>query len=172
MKKKLSVAVEERPRLFRITLAGQAVEVQGGRVTREAELQRRVESSMEVMLEVRLLASEHPTGDWIRGRIDSLGLDQDHCPVVVEYKRGMDAGILSQGASYLEWVHSAPHELKALTKEKLGSEVAESINYRKPRLICIAADFSHRDWVTARRLPWRIDLLRYRVFNDGSLILF
>ncbi|WP_435861792.1 hypothetical protein [Streptomyces niveus] len=31
------------------------------------------------------------------GRIDSLGLDENGSPVIVEYKRGVDAGVINQG---------------------------------------------------------------------------
>jgi hypothetical protein len=56
-------------------------------------LQRRAESAMEAMLGIRLVASEYPTGPWHRGRIDTLGLDENGAPVVIEYKKGADGGI-------------------------------------------------------------------------------
>lgn len=66
---------------------------------------------------------------------------------------------------------SARHEFEALIKEKLGSEVAESIDWRNPRMVCIAAGFSHHDRVAVHRLGERIDLVRYRVFEGGLLSL-
>jgi hypothetical protein len=66
---------------------------------------------------------------------------------------------------------SARHEFEALVKEKLGSEVAESIDWRSPRTVCIAAGFSHHDRVAVHRLRERIDLVRYRVFEGGLLSL-
>ncbi len=64
---------------------------------------------------------------------------------------------------------SARHEFEALVKEKLGSEAAEAIDWRNPRMVCIAASFSHHDRVAVHRLHERIDLVRYRVF-DGDLL--
>ncbi|MFD8963399.1 DUF5655 domain-containing protein [Streptomyces sp. NPDC059568] len=137
----------------------------------EAELQRRVEAGMEAMLGIRFLASEYPTGPWHRGRVDSLGLDENNTPVVIEYKKGSDSGVLSQAVSYLSWLCSARHEFEALVKEKLGSETAEAIDWRNPRMVCIAAGFSHHDRVAVHRLDERIDLVRYRVFDGGLLSL-
>ncbi|WTH06182.1 DUF5655 domain-containing protein [Streptomyces sp. NBC_01578] len=53
----------------------------------------------------------------------------------------------------------------------LGAEAAESIDWRRPRMVCIAASFSHHDRVAVQRLPERIDLVRYRVFDGGLLSL-
>lgn len=32
---------------------------------------------------------------WHRGRIDTLGLDENGSPVVIEFKKGSDSGVLS-----------------------------------------------------------------------------
>ncbi|MGW0885595.1 DUF5655 domain-containing protein [Streptomyces sp. NPDC002671] len=77
----------------------------------------------------------------------------------------------SQAVSYLSWLDSARHEFEALVKEKLGSQAAESIDWRTPRMVCIAAGFSHHDRVAVHRLRERIDLVRYRVFEGGLLSL-
>ncbi|WP_371659494.1 hypothetical protein [Streptomyces sp. NBC_00280] len=158
-------------KLFRLNAAGQDVELRGSTVALEVELQRRVEAGMEAMLGIRFLASEYPTGPWHRGRIDSLGLDENGTPTLIEYKKGADSGVLSQAVSYLSWLDSVRHEFEALVKEKLGSEVAESIDWRNPRVVCIAAGFSHHDRVAVHRLRERIDLVRYRVFEGGLLSL-
>jgi predicted transport protein len=78
---------------------------------------------------------------------------------------------MPQTVSYLSWLRSARHEFEALAKEKLGSEVAEAIDWRNPRMVCIAAGFSHHDRVAVHDLHKRIDLVRYRVFDGGLLSL-
>ncbi|MGW1104305.1 DUF5655 domain-containing protein [Streptomyces sp. NPDC002540] len=158
-------------KLFRRAADGRDVEVRGSTVALEVELQRRVEAGMASMLGIRFLASEYPTGPWHRGRIDTLGLDENNVPVLVEYKKGSDSGVLSQAASYLSWLDSAHHEFEAVVKAKLGTEAAESIDWRNPRIVCIAASFSHHDRVAVHRLYERIDLVRYRVFDGGLLSL-
>ncbi|WP_411074217.1 DUF5655 domain-containing protein [Streptomyces sp. cmx-4-7] len=158
-------------KLFRLDADGQDVELRGSTVALEVELQRRIEAGMEAMLGIRFLASEYPTGPWHRGRIDTLGLDENGSPVVIEFKKGSDSGVLSQAVSYLSWLRSAQHEFEALVRRVLGAEAAESIDWRRPRMVCIAAGFSHHDRVAVQWLPERIDLVRYRVFEGGLLSL-
>ncbi|MFE3774502.1 DUF5655 domain-containing protein [Streptomyces sp. NPDC059122] len=157
--------------LFRRDEGGRDIELPGSTVALEVELQRRVEAGLEQMLGIRFLASEYPTGPWHRGRIDTLGLDENGSPVVIEYKKGSDSGVLSQAVSYLSWLESAHHEVEALVRKVLGSEAAESIDWRRPRMVCIAASFSPHDRVAVQRLPERIDLVRYRVFEGDLLSL-
>ncbi len=156
-------------KLFRQDADGRDVELRGSTVPLEVELQRRVEAGLESMLGIRFLASEYPTGPWHRGRIDTLGLDENNTPVVIEYKKGSDSGVVSQAVSYLTWLGSAQHEFEALVKEKLGAEAAEGIDWRNPRMVCIAASFSYHDRVAVQNLGKRINLVRYRVFDGGLL---
>ncbi|MFH9724611.1 DUF5655 domain-containing protein [Streptomyces sp. NPDC017254] len=156
---------------FRRDAGGRDVELSGSTVALEVELQRRVEAGLEQMLGIRFVASEYATGPWHRGRIDTLGLDENGSPVVIEFKRGSDSGVLSQAVSYLSWLRSAQHEFEALVRKVLGAEAAESIDWRRPRVVCIAAGFSHHDRVAVQWLPEQIDLVRYRVFEGGLLSL-
>ncbi|MFD4505324.1 DUF5655 domain-containing protein [Streptomyces sp. NPDC058457] len=157
--------------LFRQDSDGRDVELSGSTVALEVELQRRVEAGLEQMLGIRFVASEYATGPWHRGRIDTLGLDENGSPVVIEFKKGSDSGVLSQAVSYLSWLRSAQHEFEALVRKVLGGEASESIDWRRPRMVCIAAGFSHHDRVAVQWLPERIDLVRYRVFEGGLLSL-
>lgn len=139
--------------LFRRDADGRDAEVPGSTVALERELQKRVEAGLEAMLGIRFLASEYPTGPWHRGRIDTLGLDENGSPVVIEYKKGSDNGVLSQAVSYLAWLESAHHEVEALVRKVLGAEAAQTIDWRRPRMVCIAASFSHHDRVAVQRCP-------------------
>ncbi|MEE1786893.1 hypothetical protein PUR71_28900 [Streptomyces sp. SP17BM10] len=160
-------------KVFRLGEDGQDVELRSSTVALEVQLQRRVEASMEAMLGIRFLASEYPTGPWHRGRVDSLGLDENGAPVVIEFKKGNDSGVVSQAVSYLTWLKSSRHEFEALVREKLGSEAAKSVDWRAPRALCIAAGFSHHDRVAVGDLgrQWPIELVRYRIFDGGLLSL-
>ncbi|MFG2348706.1 PDDEXK family nuclease [Streptomyces phaeochromogenes] len=67
----------------------------------EADVQGFVEAHMETMLGVTFLASEYGIDCVDGGRIDSLGIDENGAPVIVEYKRGTDAGVIDQGLYYM-----------------------------------------------------------------------
>ncbi|MEU9122809.1 transporter [Streptomyces sp. NPDC048506] len=151
-------------KVFRVR-GGQAMEVAGSSMALERQLQTLVEDNMEAMLGIRFLASEYATGRH-RGRIDSLGLDENGTPVIVEYKRSRDQNVMNQALSYLSWLHDHHHEFESLVKEKLGAEVAEAIDWSNPRLVCVAGDFTHHDTVAIEMIGRRIDLVSYRVFND------
>jgi RecB family endonuclease NucS len=84
-------------KLFRLDADGQDVELQGSTVALEVELQRRIEAGMEAMLGIHFLASEYPTGPWHRGRIDTLGLDENNTPALIEFKRGGRRGAVPIG---------------------------------------------------------------------------
>ncbi|MGW7523050.1 DUF5655 domain-containing protein [Streptomyces sp. NPDC054783] len=151
-------------KVFRVR-DGQATEVPGSAVGVEAELQRLIEANMEVMLGIRFLATEYRTGRH-GGRIDSLGLDENGTPVIVEYKRNRDQNVISQGLSYLWWLHDHHHEFESLARKKLGDEAAEEIDWTAPRIVCVAGAFTHHDTVAMEMIGHRIDLVTYRVFED------
>ncbi len=83
-------------KLFR-TMDGGVSEVAPRLAEVEAEVQHLIEAHMKTILGVRFLASEYVIDRVEGGRIDSLGLDENGAPVIVEYKCGTDAGMINQG---------------------------------------------------------------------------
>ncbi|MFJ3939106.1 transporter [Streptomyces parvus] len=150
-------------KVFRVR-GGQATEVTGAAVGVEVELQRLIEANMEAMLGIRFLATEYRTGRH-GGRIDSLGLDENGTPVIVEYKRNRDQNVINQGLSYLWWLHDHHHEFECLVREKLGDQAGE-IDWSAPRIVCVAGAFTRHDTVAVEMIGHRIDLVTYRVFED------
>ena len=63
---------------------------------------RRIEANLDTLLGIRFLATESSTGKTRAGRIDSLGLDENNCPVILEYKRSVGENVVSQGLFYLD----------------------------------------------------------------------
>ncbi|MDQ0908750.1 putative transport protein [Streptomyces canus] len=157
-------------KLFRVA-DGQAAEIPGAAVVLERHLQTLIERNMEAMLGIRFLASEYATGPRHRGRIDSLGLDENSNPVIVEYKRSNGKAVITQALSYLAWLRDHRHEFESLVKERLGDEVASSVDWSSPRLVCIAGDFTVHDVNAVEEIGRRIDLVSYRDFGGGLLTL-
>ncbi|MER5834415.1 DUF5655 domain-containing protein [Streptomyces sp. NPDC002130] len=137
----------------------------------EAEVQGLVEMHMETLLGVRFLASEYGTGPVHGGRIDSLGLDENGSPVIIEYKRGIDAGVINQGLFYLSWLMDHRVEFEHLVRDRLGVTAASQVLWSGPRLICIAGDFTRYDLHAVREHRRWIDLVRYRLFGSDLLSL-
>ena len=70
----------------------------------EKPLQTLIEGNSEELLGVRFLSSEHSTGKTHAGRIDTLGIDENNCPVILEYKRSVGENVINQGLFYLNWL--------------------------------------------------------------------
>lgn len=156
--------------LFRLA-AGSAVELPGRAAAVEKQLQALIEAQMPTFLGVRFLASEYATGKTHKGRIDSLGLDENGCPVIVEYKRHSNENVINQGLFYLDWLLDHQAEFRWLVMEKLGKDVADAIDWAGTRLLCIAADFTRYDQHAVQQIPRNIELLRYKLFDNDLLLL-
>ncbi|MDF2466417.1 MAG: hypothetical protein K0Q43_4652 [Ramlibacter sp.] len=156
--------------LFRLS-GGKAFELATRAAPLEKTLQRLIESQMETLLGVRFLASEYATGKTHKGRIDSLGLDENGCPVIVEYKRHSNENVINQGLFYLDWLMDHQAEFKWIVMEKLGKDDAGGIEWSGTRLLCIASDFTRYDEHAVQQIPRNVELLRYKFFGDDLLLL-
>ena len=147
------------------------VELPAESVAVEKSLQSLLEKHLEAFLDVRLLASEYATGKTHGGRIDTLGLDDNNCPVIIEYKRTLNENVINQGLYYLDWLMDHKGEFTLLTMKKLGAPAAEQIEWSSPRLLCIAGDFTKFDEHAVQQINRNIELLRYRRYGAGLLLL-
>lgn len=82
-------------KLFRIR-GDRAEEIDSQSVALEKSLQNLIEKHLETLLGVRFLASEHGTGVKHGGRIDTLGIDENGCPVIIEYKRSLNENVIKE----------------------------------------------------------------------------
>jgi predicted transport protein len=135
----------------------------------EKELQKLVEQHMETFLGVRFLASEYTTTN--KGRIDSLGLDENGCPVIIEYKRHSNENVINQGLFYLNWLLDHKADFQLLAMKVLGNKIADEIEWSGARLICIASDFNKYDEHAIQLIDRNIELMRYKYFSDDLLLL-
>ncbi|MCA9839260.1 MAG: DUF91 domain-containing protein [Trueperaceae bacterium] len=137
----------------------------------EKELQTLIEEHMDVFLGVRFLASEYKTGERHRGRIDSLGLDENYSPVIVEYKRSSNDNVINQGLFYLDWLLDHKADFELLVQRKLGVAEAEQVDWSAPRVLCIAEDFSRYDSYAVEQMNRNIELIRYKLFGAELVLL-
>jgi len=156
-------------KLFKI--ANGVKEIIGTSVAIEKSLQTLIENNMETFFGIKFLVSEYPTGKNHGGRIDSLGIDENYCPVIMEYKRALNENVINQGLYYLDWLMDHKAEFKLLVMEKIGKDVADKIEWSMPRLLCIAGDFTKFDEYAVKQINRNIELIRYKKYGD-DLILF
>lgn len=148
-----------------------AQEIPGSAVTVEKSLQVLFERNLESLMGIRFLATEYSTGPKHGGRIDTLGIDENGSPVIIEYKRATNENVINQGLFYLDWLQDHRADFKLLVQEKLGNETAGTIDWSGPRLLCIAGGFNRYDEHAVQQINRNIELIRYRRFGDGLLLL-
>ncbi len=157
-------------KLFKLSATG-SKEIEGKSVTLEKSLQSLIEINLDVFLGVRFLATEYGTGAKHGGRIDTLGMDENGCPVIIEYKRATNENVINQGLYYLDWLLDHRAEFELLAMKLLGKEAADEIEWDSPRLLCIAGEFTKYDEHAVKQINRNIELIRYRKYEDELLLL-
>ena len=135
----------------------------------EKELQKMFEANLEELLGARYVASEFTTGDRQRGRIDTLGIDQDGTPVIIEYKKTAKENVINQGLFYLDWLVDHKGDFTLAAQEQLGKNI--EIDWSSPRLILVAESFSEYDKYAVNRIGANIQLWTYRKYGNDFLFL-
>ena len=157
-------------KLFSLS-AGEPHEITGASAPLEKSLQALIENHLETFLGVRFLATEFTTGKEHSGRMDTLGIDENGCPVIIEYKRSSNENVINQGLFYLDWLMDHKKDFEWLVMEKYGREAADSVEWSSPRLLCIAGDFTKYDGHAVKQMNRNIELIRYRHYGDDLLLL-
>ncbi|NRG30671.1 DUF5655 domain-containing protein [Niallia circulans] len=146
-------------------------ELEGQSVAVERSLQQIMERHLETFLGVRFLASEHSTGKRHAGRIDTLGIDENHSPVIIEYKRSLNENVINQGLFYLDWLLDHKAEFELMVMRRYGKKVSDTIEWSSPRLLCIAGGFTKYDVHAVQQINRNIELYQYKHYSDGLLLL-
>jgi predicted transport protein len=154
-------------KLFRLSSSGVS-ELQGATLPLERSLQTIFERHLDGLLGIRFLASEYRTTN---GRIDTLGIDENFCPVIIEYKRASNENVINQGLFYLDWLMDHRRDFEWRVMERYGKDEAAKVEWSAPRLICIAGDFTRYDEHAVKQISRNIELIRYRRFGDDLLLL-
>lgn len=137
-----------------------------GKRALERDIQKIFEDNLDELLNVKFLAHEYSTS--FGGRMDTLGIDFEGNPCIIEYKKGQNDSVINQGLSYLRWLLDHKDSFDKLCAEK---SVATSIQWGAPRVICIAESYNKFDADTADLLPINIELYKYKLYEDDMLIL-
>ncbi len=132
----------------------------------ERDVQRIFEASLHELLGVHFLASEYSTS--FGGRMDTLGIDDEGNPCIIEYKKGQNENVINQGLSYLRWLLDHKDSFEKLCNEK---NISIATQWSAPRVICVAESYNKFDTDTADLLPIKIELYRYKLYENGLLTL-
>ena len=156
-------------KLFNLT-QGKIKELKGKSIQIEKSLQSLIETNLESFLGVKFLAPEYSTGPKHGGRIDTLGIDENHCPVIIEYKRATNENVINQGLYYLDWLMDHKAEFELLVQKKYGANISENIEWTGTRLICIAGGYTKYDNYAVEQIPRNIELIMYKQYPEHLLL--
>lgn len=133
----------------------------------EKQLQQIFEDNLEEIFGIRFLASEFTTTHG--GRIDSLGLDENDSPVIIEYKENEKDNVINQGLFYLDWLIDHKGDFEILVQKKLGQNV--KVNWDAPRIILIARSYNEYDKYAVNRISENIELKKYTLYESDVLFV-
>ncbi|MBZ0183343.1 MAG: DUF5655 domain-containing protein [Melioribacteraceae bacterium] len=156
-------------KLFQIKNSS-VTELEGKSVQIEKSLQTLIEKNLDVFLGITFLESEYSTGIKHKGRIDTLGIDENNCPVIIEYKRATNENVINQGLFYLDWLLDHKETFQLLVQNKIDKSTSEAIEWNSSRLICIAGDYTKYDTYAVEQINRNIELYRYKKFDDILLL--
>lgn len=157
-------------KLFKLNTS-QVTELPASSMALEKSLQSLIERHLETFLGVTFLASEFSTGPKTGGRLDTLGIDENGAPVIIEYKKATNANVINQGLFYLDWLLDHRGDFELLVTKKIGSVKAANIDWSSPRLLCVAGDFSKCDLYAVGQMQRNIELIRYAKYGADLLAL-
>ena len=155
--------------LYQITSESNVSQVKPTSFQSEKQLQKLFEANLEQLLGVRFIGSEFFTGDRQRGRIDTLGLDQDGSPTIIEYKKSSKENVINQGLFYMDWLVDHKGDFVIAAQKVLGNGI--DIDWSQPRLILIAESFSDYDKYAVNRIGANIELWTFRCYGENFLYL-
>lgn len=153
-------------KLFNISATNKSTQIKAKSLRLEKQIQDIVEKNLEELFGIRFLASEYIIDN---GRVDTLGLDENNCPVIIEYKLDSHSNVINQGLFYLDWFMEHKADFDILCREKLGTKV--DIDWDNPRLLCIATDFNKYDDNAIKQINRNIELIRYTLFENDFLMV-
>lgn len=155
--------------LYQLTSESDVQQVKPTSFQSEKQLQKLFEANLQKLLGVRFIATEFFTGDRQKGRIDTLGLDQDGSPTIIEYKKSSKENVINQGLFYMDWLVDHKGDFVIAAQQILGNGI--EIDWSQPRLILIAESFSEYDKYAVNRIGANIELWTYRCYGDNYLYL-
>lgn len=135
----------------------------------EKKVQTLIEQNLDELLGITFLETEYSTGERHGGRIDTLGIDENNSPVILEYKKHKNQNVINQGLFYLDWMMDHKAEFEQLVQKKVAGE--REIEWTSPRLICIAPDFTKYDSYAVEQIDQNIELMRFKQYEGGILLL-
>ena len=115
------------------------------------------------------MASEFVARGEQAGRIDTLGLDSEGAPTIIEYKSRENANVINQGLYYMNWLVEHRGDFELAVQRQLGQRI--EVNWSHPRLIILVQTYNKYDNYAVKRMGTGIELWRYVLYGEELLYL-
>lgn len=136
----------------------------------EAELQEFVSCNCEVFFGTTVIKNEYEitffdseSYQQKQGRIDTLGIDENGAPVIIEYKLDKSSNLINQALYYLDWLRTNKRQFE-LEIENMGKNI--QVDWSNIRVICIAKTFNKYDYNAIRQIDANVELYRYKRYDE------
>lgn len=130
-------------------------------------IQQIIENNSKKIFGVSLVASNYQIGS---GRVATVGLDENRCPVIFVYSLDDDKNFLSKGLYALEQVLDHKDRFNVSVSSKLGKKAAEAIDWSMPRVIFIAGGFNKYDRAAVNHMNSTVSLVQYNQYGENILV--
>ena len=125
-----------------------------------------IDKNLGEIFGVRFIKEEHITNK--HGRIETLGLDENNRPLVIEYKKTKDKGQLVQANRYMTWIKQNPDSFELLARKNIKN-LSGKIDFANPRILCFAQEYNIDDKCLALSLG--AELWKYRYYENETLVI-
>jgi hypothetical protein len=137
---------------------------------REDKIHQLIETNLSTLFDDLVLVARKPR---IGGKeFDTLALNTaTNTPVIIEYKRGKDRGVVEQvDMYYVKLRHNKPDVMMLFQRQEAVEDLGE-IDFDDPQIIIVAREFTpeQRELLAMKRQYLR--LFRYQLYREGVLSL-
>lgn len=135
----------------------------------EKHLQKLCENNLEELFEVKFVATEFPFADEYSGRLDTIGIDKECNPVIVEYKLDQNSSVISQSLFYMDWLVNHRGDFERAVQQVLGND--QKVLWDNPKMIIVAQNYNKYDKYAVNRINYDIYLYKYTLYSTGEFII-
>lgn len=129
---------------------------------KERDVHLYFEKHIETLINARIISAEYYTG---KGRIDTLAIDDDNRPVIIEYKKDRADKALLQAMFYRNWLQNNRRQFYLEVKDKFGEATADNIIFNETRVIIVAQKID--SWtIAATSYIDSVELFEYSFYEN------